>query len=59
MKVCSQCATPTNRPVRINKEIVCQGCAKKIKLSKCCEYKIIFNNATGDYICSGCRARIN
>jgi len=26
--------------------------------SKCCNYRIVFNNATGDYVCSGCRARI-
>ena len=30
MKVCTQCASLTNRPVRINKEIICQGCANKM-----------------------------
>jgi len=31
---------------------------KKENFSKCCNYRIVFNNATGDYVCSGCRARI-
>ena len=31
MKVCTQCASPTNRPKRVNGEIVCQGCLSKMK----------------------------
>jgi len=31
MKVCTQCASETNKPVRVNKEIVCQECASKLK----------------------------
>jgi len=34
MKVCTQCASETNKPVRINKEIVCQECASKLKSPK-------------------------
>lgn len=28
---------------------------KPMKLSKCCNAKVVFNNATGDYVCSSCR----
>lgn len=34
MKVCSQCASLTNKPVRINEEIVCQECATKLRPTK-------------------------
>ena len=34
MKVCTQCASETNKPVRVNKEIVCQECAGKLKNPK-------------------------
>ena len=30
---------------------------KLAKGSKCCNYRVVFNNATGDYVCSGCRSR--
>jgi len=34
MKVCTQCASETNKPVIVNKEIVCQECAGKLKSPK-------------------------
>lgn len=32
---------------------------KSKKKSKCCGADIVFNNATGDNVCSACRGRIN
>ncbi len=31
---------------------------KRVRMSKCCNYKVMFNHATGDWVCSGCRARV-
>jgi hypothetical protein len=31
---------------------------KPIKKSKCCGAKVVFNNATGDEVCSACKGRI-
>jgi hypothetical protein len=31
MKVCTQCAAPTNRPEKVNGEIVCQECYEKLR----------------------------
>ena len=33
MKICTQCASPTNRPVKMNGEIICQNCHKKLTAS--------------------------
>ncbi|MBU1621766.1 MAG: hypothetical protein KKD77_21980 [Gammaproteobacteria bacterium] len=30
MKICTQCTSPTNRPVKVRGEIICQECAGKI-----------------------------
>jgi len=40
-KVCSQCASITNKPVKVNGEIVCQSCAAKLKEEK------LFENEKG------------
>jgi DNA-directed RNA polymerase subunit RPC12/RpoP len=34
MKICTQCANPTNKPEIINKEIVCQECSEKLTMKK-------------------------
>lgn len=33
MKVCNQCASLTNRPEKVNGEIVCQECYKKLTVA--------------------------
>jgi hypothetical protein len=62
MNICSQCASPTNRSVKVNGHDICQECSEKInpvpKLSPCCNAKVYFNHATGDYCCSICTDRI-
>jgi hypothetical protein len=34
MKICTQCANPTNKPEIINKEVVCQECSEKLNMKK-------------------------
>jgi len=41
MKICTQCANPTNKPVIINKEIVCQECSEKLNMKKLNENELM------------------
>jgi len=34
MEVCTQCGSYTNKPTKVNGEIICQECLKKIERKK-------------------------
>jgi len=58
MYLCKDCghevhAEDRPRPIRWTDGHVCYF--ELAKISECCLAEVVFNNATGDYICSECR----